>query len=127
MIRVLEMYRRSMREFVTRELHGLVDWPAVQFDPPEEHERWEKRGQAPDRPTRQADGRWREMIRARFPSLPGEWYIIVQSPNERPPMGWIALHGPNAVAMGGPMETETWAQIGARMREYLAKETVHGR
>lgn len=127
MIRVLEMYRRSLREFVARELNGLVDWPAVQIDPPEENSRWDgPRGSVPDRPTRDRDGRWREVLTARFPTLHHGLMISIESPNERPPMGRIALHGPEDIAMVGPMEAATWEAMGVRMREHFAMEVGDG-
>lgn len=122
MIRVREMYVRVLREFVTRELGGLTDWPAVRIEPAEEHERWVERHVRPDRPTRQHDGRWREMVRARIPFGDNcATMISIRSPNDCPPLGEVAVHGAEDIAMAGPMEPATWEQIGARLRERFGK------
>ncbi len=116
MIRPLLALTRQVQEFFHAHLIGHYRWDDVEFRPRERivrpsPETWarNKRGKRirPDT----IDGKHHNAIELSF----GLWDLLVEGPDEHPPLGWIRLGGLDAHE--GPLDPSTWNEIAERIKQ----------
>lgn len=96
----------SVREFIDRELCGVVSWDHVIASDPEP---------APPLANgrRNPIGKYREKVAVNF----DRFRIEVCSPEEEPPLGRVDLFMDDQQQAGGPLDVQVWARLGKIVRE----------
>lgn len=102
--RALLSHARGMFE---THLPGVFSWDAVNLDAPEP---------LPKLPNgrRNPIGKYAERVSMSFGD---DFKLLVQSPEDDPPLGWVKLYHHGKVEAEGPLDAVVWANIGSAIRQ----------
>lgn len=108
MIRPIAALLRQAQDLFQMKLVGIYRWDDVKIAPKEKTEQPKpyrtSRGRI--RRDERPEGRYHASVSIEF----GLWGLVIEGPNEHPPLGWIKLDGPDIVE--GPLDPATWTRIG---------------
>lgn len=100
----------AVREFIDREIPGIITWDKLTIHDAEPMPPLENGRKNPL-------GKFREKVAVSF----NGFTIEACSPEEKPALGSVNLYVDGNFFAGGPLDTKTWAWIGS-----IIKERSHG-
>lgn len=117
MIRPLAALTRQVQQFFLEHLVGVYRWDDVKFAERKRNintlpENWKvtKRGKRirPDR----LEGRYHAVLEMQF----GDWDLVVEGPNEHPPLGWVMLTNGDDI-IEGTLDSQIWPVLAQKIKQ----------
>ena len=115
MIRARVQLMRLLQEMFEKHLRGLYRWGQVEFHVAEQAEKLPGK-------SRQAFGKYREIVSIRF----GDYDLVVESSNERPPLGHVILTGPTGTIEEQSLDGVVLDRIGQVIRNQQKELVPNG-